>query len=321
LTYLQPGSTATGLNPTLGIARYAVGSTWDTTITSPTPNPIDSVASTVNANGTPFVAWGDPNDGHVHVATFAGSAWTMFGTNADVGLPGAEWRATSLALNNAGDPTVGISGNPEQMGTPSGNVSSWSASAWQLLSPALPGGGRGGPLIDIDSTGAPVVLSGGQLQRYTNGSWLTVSLGSLQPYLTMALDSLDRPVLASETLSGTTYTLDVSTLMQNAWQSLSPVTTAPAFINEAQVTLASGDIPVVVWTITNGSGQDLHVARYNTTTGTWTSTFDVINALGLGAGTAAHVQLVVDSVGRPCVAWDEGNTAGTSSVYTWMSNL
>lgn len=321
LTYLVPPPAGTNLNPTLGIARYAVGSTWNTSITPPTSNPIDSVAGAVDANDAPVVAWGDPNDSHVRVARLAASSWTAFGTTADVGIPGASWKVSSLALDSTGTPTVGITGNPQQMGAATGHISQWSGSAWQLLDPAM----VGAPIVEIDSTGAPVALSAGSqgsLERYSNGSWLSIPLGSLQPLPTIGLDSLDRPVLASEMISGTAYTLNVSTFVQNTWQALSPpVATASPQINEAHVAIAPGDAPVVAWTVVNGSGQDIHVVRYNTATRTWTTTFDVINALSLGGGGAGGVQVVVDAAGRPCVSWDELNTAGTTSVYTWMSNL
>lgn len=318
LAYLQPATAGSGGNPTFGIARYAVGSTWDTSIATPTSTPIDSLAAIVDPTGTPIVAWGDPNDSHVRVAKLAGLSWTTFGTTADVGLSGASWRVSSLALDSTGLPTVAITGSPQQMGSPVGHFSRWSGSAWQLLDPSV----LGVPLIAMDSTGAPVALSNGALQRYSNGSWLSIPLGSLQPLPTLALDSLDRPVLASETISGTTSTLTVYTFVQNAWQALGlPVAMVAAQIIEAHVAIAPGDIPVVAWTQTNGSGQDVHVARYNAATGAWVTTFDVINALSLGGGRAADVQVVVDSAGRPCVSWDEINTAGTTSVYTWMSNL
>jgi len=321
LTYLVPPPAGTNLNPTLGIARYAVGSTWNTSITPPTSNPIDSVAGAVDANDAPVVAWGDPNDSHVRVARLAASSWTAFGTTADVGIPGASWKVSSLALDSTGTPTVGITGNPQQMGAATGHISQWSGSAWQLLDPPV----VGAPIVEIDSTGAPVALSAGSqgsLERYSNGSWLSIPLGSLQPLPTIGLDSLDRPVLASEMISGTAYTLNVSTFVQNTWQAFSPpVATASPQINEAHVAIGPGDAPVVAWTVVNGSGQDIHVVRYNTATRTWTTTFDVINALSPGGGGAGDVQVVVDAAGRPCVSWNELNTAGTTSVYTWMSNL
>jgi hypothetical protein len=324
LAYLQPPVSSSSY-PAMAVARYAAGSTWNTTIVPPTTVPVRTVVAAVDQNGAPIVAWSDPAMEHVLVSRLSGSSWAPFGTNADApGLPGG-FNASSIALDSAGNPTVGIADSIGQMGTPGGVVSRWMSTTWQLLTPVgLP---TPGPFLAIDSTGAPTALAGQTLQRYVSGSWLTIPLPSSQFAMqTVALDSLDRPVLVFSSGSSAPFALTVSTYA-NAWTPYLPqVTSTPQPLNEAHVAMAPGDLPVVVWALPNGSNQDLLVARYTPASGTqaagWNTAFGVVNALGAGVGSAGHAQLIVDGASRPCVAWDEYNSSSNStSVYVWKSNL
>ena len=324
LAYLQPPVSSSSYPP-MAVARYAAGSTWNTTIVPPTTVPVRTVVAAVDQDGAPIVAWSDPAMEHVLVSRLNGSSWAPFGTNADApGLPGG-FNVSSIALDSAGNPTVGIADSIGQMGTPGGVVSRWMSTTWQLLTPV--GLATPGPFLAIDSTGAPTALAGQTLQRYVSGSWLTIPLPSSQFAMqTVALDSLDRPVLVFSSGSSAPFALTVSTYA-NAWTPYLPqVTSTPQPLNEAHVAMAPGDLPVVVWALPNGSNQDLLVARYTPAAGTqpagWNTAFGVVNALGAGVGSAGHAQLIVDGAGRPCVAWDEYNSStGSTSVYVWKSNL
>jgi hypothetical protein len=321
ITYLQPPANQSS-NPTMGIARYTVGSTWDATIVPPTTNQITSTVSAVDPSGLPVVAWSDPADNHVRVARMAGSSWSMIGANADSPLPSGSNRVTSIALDSTGAPTLAIPVSTEQMGLPEPYIVRWVSPSWQVLTTTFPAWSTA--IVTIDSTGAPAVLSSTTLERYVGGSWLTIPIPSQDnPFASLALDSLDRTVLAIETGSVGSWSLNVSTLIANTWTPFQPaVTTSTQVGSEAHIAMAPGDDPVIVWSSVNGSAQDLLVARYTTgtTSPSWNTQFGAVNALS--GGVAANGQIVVDGQGRPCVAWDEYNSSTSStSVYVWKSNL
>jgi hypothetical protein len=313
-----------GVYPTLALVHYAAGSTWDTTIPAPTTATVNSVALAVDTMAAPIVVWGDPNISHVMASRYTASAWVPYPGNVDAGLTGQPG-VQSIALDSQGDPIVGLSDITEQMSPPAGEVARWATTTWQLT---LTQGFPSPPFIAVDSTDAPTALSGQTLQRFVNQSWLNIPLPSPSQFAepTLAIDSLDRPVLLFSSGSSAPFALTVSTYA-NVWTPFSPAaasTNQPVI--EGHLAMAPGDIPVVVWAQANGSGQDLMVARYTPAAGTqpaaWNTSFGTVNALGAGVGKAGNAQLFVDSAGRPCVAFDEFNSnTSSTSVYVWKSNL
>jgi Bacterial Ig-like domain len=316
----DPVNPSSGVGP-LGIARYALGSTWDLSLGAPTSANIGQTAIAVDGLGAPVVAWPDQN--HVRLARLSGGSWQSIGGDADAGLPSAPMAVPSLALDAAGNPTVGIWDFVSQMGPPSGYVARWSGSAWQLLTPpTMPfATSSGGPLIAIDSTGAPTVWSNGTLQRYVSASWLTIDLSmpNTLTYATLALDSQDRPVLAFRMDSGGLTTLDVRVLVANTWQAFSPsVASQVRSISEAHVAMAPDGNPVVAWIESADPLAILRVARY--TGQSWSAQLGTLNAVS--GSIPARVQLAVDALGAPTVAWEEYDPGtATTSVYVWKSNL
>ncbi len=312
-------------NPTSGVgpvsvARYKAGSTWDRDLGTPT-SAIAASTIGVDVMGAPVVAWAEQN--HVRVSRLAGTTWQSIGDDAAAGLTSAPMGVSSMALDAAGNPTVGIWDYVSQMGPPSGYVARWSGSAWQLLTAAnMPfGTSSGGPLVEIDSAGQPAVWANHTLQRFVGGNWLTINnaIPNALDYATLDLDAQDRPVLAFQTNSGGTTYLDVRVFTANAWQAFGPsVSNTPGGFNEVHLAVAADGNPTVVYQPLSVGSPDLHVARYSGQT--WTTDLGTVNAVS--GGTPARVQLALDPVGAPVVAWEEYDPATTTrSVYVWKSNL
>jgi len=315
----DPANPSSGTGP-MGIARYKAGSTWDLTVGTPT-TVFTASAIAIDGTGSVVVAWSEQN--HIRLARLSGSSWQNIGGDADTGLPSAPMAVVSLALDAAGNPAVGILDYVSQMGAPSGYVSRWTGSAWQLLTPSnMPFGTNGGPLIQIDSAGQPTVWASGTVQRFVAGNWLSIgtSLSNASPYATFDLDTQDRPVLAFQTSSGGTTNLDVRVFSANTWQTFMPnVSSSVGGFSEVQVAVASDGNPVIIWKEMGGSAApDIHVARYDGQS--WQTPFGVLN--GVSGSAPGRTQLALDPLDTPVVAWEEYDPATTTtSVYVWKSNL
>jgi hypothetical protein len=321
ISYMKPdpANPTSGVGP-VAVARYKTGSTWDLGLGTPT-TAFSGSAIGVDPMGAPVVAWAEQNQ--VRVARLVGTTWQNLGDNAAAGLTSAPTGVSSMSLDAAGNPVVGIWDYVSQMGPPSGYVSRWDGTAWNLLTASgMPfGTSAGGPLIAIDSTGAPTVWSNHTVQRFVGASWLPIdtSIANALDYATLALDPQGRPVLAYQTSPGGAVNLDVRVFVGNSWQAFgSSVASSTGGFGEVQVAVNVDGNPVILWKALSAATPDLHVARY--TAQGWNTDFGVLNAIT--GGSPAHVQMALDLSGSPVVAWEEYDSqTTTTSVYVWKSNL
>ena len=322
IAFTKPdASNSSATNGPIGIARYAEPSTWDRTVAAPTSSPIFYSALALDGMNRPIVAWDEQN--HIRAARLSGSTWEALGGDADAALADTHPKAvSSMALDASGMPTIAIWDYVSQMGPPSGYIVRLAGSSWQLLNAAampFPTSG-GGPVVQIDSTGAPVVWSSMLMQRLVAGNWLTINLGSQYTSPTFVLDGQDRPILAGQTNLGSTITLDARMLVQNTWQVFgnAPLANNSSGFSEVHLALDHAGHPLIVWRQGSSTTPDLLVAAYNGTT--FVSPYGTVNAVA--GGSPAHVQLAVDAHGSPVIAFDEYDAASmTTSVYVWKSNL
>jgi len=324
IAYVRPDPTTSSLSPgVMGLARYAPGATWDTTLPTASTASVYDNKLAIDPMNRPVVAWSEQN--HIRVARLSGSTWEQIGGDADAGLGNSDPKGVaSLALDAAGTPTVGIWDYAIQMAPPVGYVARSNGASWQVLNVGMsfPTNNGGGPLIAIDGTGAPLVWSSRTLQRLMGTTWTAIDLGTMYTFPTLALDALDRPIVAVEQNEGTTLTLDVRVWVQNvAWQGIgsSPLGSNSGGFTEVNVATGSDGTPFIAWEL-SGTGAAVDVRLAHWTGQAWISPYGSLNAVT--GQRPAHVQLAIDAHGSPVVAFDEVDASNTTtSVYVWKSNL
>jgi hypothetical protein len=318
LAYGTNGSTASSLS----VVRYAVGSTWDSSLGSPTTDLATTASIGISSVGTPVVAW---SADHVRAAQWNGSAWSALGANIEASVPATTTSVflSSLAFATIG-PVVGWTGN--QGSSDPAYVAVWSGSTWQTL-PAGAAAGLGGPLLRADSSGTLIGrFAGGigtnpSIAAYQNGAWSTL-LQNNALLLGLAIDSQGRPVSLSQEQESGLEVIHVQVLTGTGWVDLTPslATGSAQNVGEAQVAIDPAGNPVLLWLQEDSSSNDvLSVARFNGAG--WDTTFGTLTGVANGNGSVFSADLEVDASGAPTVAWiEEDMTTFNSSVFTWRSN-
>ena len=311
----------------VGIAKYAPGAVWDVSIPPPVTSAVTAAAPiAVDMTGTPVLAW---SAGHTFVApytTTAGWDTSAYGNVPDTGTLGS---VSDLKLDGMGQPVVGWSRQGCQMCAASALVARWNQAAWEPLFAGTTAIATGVPLLQVDSMGAPALISntgnGSKILKYTGGSWLPidtsgVSGGTQAVADTLALDGQDRPVVVAEIAQGPTI-FRVQYLNAGTWANLGapwPSTSATT-PNEVHLVLDGSGNPTLVWSeIANGE-QSLHVAKFTGTA--WDPMYDPLSGF-FGANTnASGASVVIDKAGAPVVVWQESSgTASSSSIFMWRAN-
>jgi hypothetical protein len=305
----------------LSVVRYAVGSTWDPSLGSPTSDPVTLGSIGIGSGGMPVVAW---SADHVRAAQWNGSAWSALGADIDASVTAAQ----SVAVSSVAFATVGLvvgwTGN--QGLNDYAYVAAWSGSAWQAL-PAGAAAGCGGPLLKADSSGTLLGRFGGgfgtnpSIAAYQNGAWSTLQ-SSNTLLLGVAIDSQHRPVSLMHDQEAGLEVIHIQVLTGTGWVDLTPslATGSAGTMGGAQVAIDPAGNPVLVWAQqAANSNYQLTVARFNGTG--WDMTFGTLTGVANGNGDVFAADLGIDASGAPTVAWiEQDSTTGNSSVFTWKSN-
>jgi hypothetical protein len=308
----------------VSLAKYAAGAVWDVSVPSPATGAVTAAQLALDSTGAPVVAW---SLGHTFVGRWNGTSWDdSYGNVPDTGMQGA---VSGLALDGMDQPVVAWSASLSQMGTPSAFVARWEQGAWLALFSGT-AVTTWTPLLRLDSTGAPAVMSLGTntfgLLRYVGGSWLAVDTSGVQGGAaavadTFAFDSQDRPVVVSQMGAGPA-TFRVQYLSTGTWMNLTTSLMSSAnvtAINEIHVALDAAGASVIVWSELANNEQNLRVAKFTVSTG-WDTGYDPLSGLFGSNTNATGASVVLDKVGAPVVAWYEGSGSGQSSVFMWRAN-
>ncbi|HZL21143.1 MAG TPA: Ig-like domain-containing protein [Polyangia bacterium] len=307
----------------VSLAKYRAGAAWDVSIPSPATGTVTAARVAVNMDSAPLLAWSTTR---TSVARWNGTTWdNPFGMLPDSTTGGP---VTGLQLAPSGDPVVAWSYLAGQMGTPTGEVAAWSQSAWQSLLSPSPAGVTGPLLLRVDSTGAPVVIGLGngsfRLARYAGGSWLPIdtsgtagTANSVEDAL--AIDSQDRPVVVSAVSQAPT-TFRIQYVAAGVWTNLNAqlISTSATPPIEVDLAVDATGNTTLVWTETANSETNIRVARYSG--GAWDIGYGTLSGF-FGSNTdASGTNVVLDKVGAPIVAWNEGDGSGGTSVFMWRAN-
>jgi hypothetical protein len=322
----------------LSVVRYAPGATWDLGFGSPPVTAglsVTAASVAVDSDGSPTVGW---SQDHVYAAHWNGTSWDLLAGQADAT---ADETAnppylSTIALDSTGAPLVGWS---EQVETDTyGYVARWSKPTWQIL-PLGTRAGAGGPVLLVNSMGAPVGLfpgasgiPGPQIQIYEAGSWLPIASPStgarngLGMLFAFALDAQDESVALVETIDSVSgdEVIHVEVFRSSLWMDLAPslsTTAAEGTIGEVHVALDGGGSPFILWTQPDAtSSMSIHLARSDGLG--WDTTYGVLNGISAASTDATFTSLAIDKNGTPTVSWTETDpSTGLPNVYVWKSNL
>lgn len=272
VAYVQSNGTVTDIR----VKRWD-GTTWtnvgNVLSGSSTPNSNASDPSlALDASGNPVVAWSErdgTNRSNIYVQRFAGSGWVNVGTGE---LSSSSFYAysPSLALDSAGNPVV-----------------AW-ADEWNIY-----------------------------VKRFDGGSWVNVGSGVLSlrpgtPHFTnpsLALDSSGNPVVAGVGTplgtAGRGGNIFVQRFNGSSWVTVRSGLSGYFNVNSnPSLALDSSGNPVVAWSDSDGTVQNIYVKRLNKSG--WVD----VGKGGLSGSSAAGSDaftpsLALDGTGNPVVAWQE----------------
>lgn len=281
----------------------------------------------------PVVAYSDGLG--FRVDRWTGAAWDTFGdAQSELGSV----LDVALAVDGRGHPMVV---SREYFGTYDRLYAKrWDGDAWQLLPRPIPGtttySHSESPALALDVDGSPVVAwnetspldrVGVHVQAWSGDAWQVVGDAPIAEVTTsaaadrppaLALDSLDRPIVAWSEADGTSLGIDVRRWTGDTWQPLGRALSAhpgdtPA--TRPSLVLDIEDRPIVAWQESNGTTEDVHVARWSE--GAW-ETIGVLSAHE-GATPASMPALAIGDGGELVAAWreDEGSRHG---VHVWTYN-
>jgi hypothetical protein len=292
----------------LQIARYAGGTSWDTSVPPPgsvrDPNNYQGGFGIASGNaGDLFLAWCDSSS--VHLARWTGTMWERHWSSP----AGGKVFNPAVALTKDNRPIVHWQSDPDQ-GNPfyyQSRVAVWNGSGWDAF-PGLPMGPcHSLPCrVIVDSSDRPSVEVTSNLFRWTGTGWVGPAGSSLAA---LAINDSNQ-ILSVQVKASALQVVALSkegTLTDYVPQL--PVVASSISIDAApQLAVDGVGQPIVVWLGTGG----LRVARW--TGAAWDQSYGTLQAL---RGKAA---IAVAQGSIPVLAWQENPTAGGWVTYVAKSN-
>jgi hypothetical protein len=271
----------------------------------------------------------------IYVRRWDGSTWTQLGPalSAVGGFTNAA--SPSLALDSGGNPVLAISEDTGGIFTI--YVRRWQNGSWVPVGSALNTETNDNnfdtdgiePFLALDSLGNPVVswseVSGIDgvrrlyMWRWTGAYWQvlgTFIIAGDTRNPSLALDSLDRPVVAWQDFNGSNYDIYVygfngSTWVQYGAGPLDINAGSPAY--DPSLALDSNNNPVITWyEELGGNSLNVYVKHWNGSA--WVQ-YGAGGPLDITPFNTAYVpSLALDNGGNPSVAWSEFG-ASTYNIY------
>ena len=311
-------------------------------------------ALAVNSFGNPIVAWVDDSSGNfeIYVRRWNGSAWVdMAGSASGGGISNNEGVSFTPSLAIGSDNNPIIAWQDDSPGNIEIYVRRWNGSAWVEMAGSASGGGisnnDGGssaPSLAIGPDGNPIIVwdddSSGNVDIYVrrwNGSAWVEMAGSASgggisnndgfsssPSVTISPDG--NPIIAwNDDSSGNVETY-VRRWNGSAWVEMAGSASGGGISNnpkpsiDPSIVMGFDGKPIIAWTdksyIYSDFSSEIYVRRWDGTT--W-GEMDTGSASGHGisvlSGWSQIPTLIIDSSGKPVVAWEESHSGGYSEVY------
>ncbi|GEM_PF-1903943 len=302
----------------------------------------------VDSQGRPVVCWADPSAGNyeIYLRAWDGSAWVELdgsaaggGISANLGIS----YVPSLVIDSDDRPVVAwhdSSAGPNEI-----YLRRWDGAAWVEVGGSASGGGLSdtpgwsyAPSLVLDSSGRPVVSWGDDswgnleiyLKRWDGAAWVDVggsaTNGGVSDNFTesiapsLALDALDRPVIAWGDMNGFDRRIFLRLWDGTAWIELGGSGTGTGLSGGTQngeipaLALDPLGVPVVTWASFTLSGPEIYVSAW--TGAQWSGYGGSGSSGGMtqDADGSFSPSLAYDAQGNPCIAWAGGGVTN-NEVY------
>jgi hypothetical protein len=284
--------------------------------------------------GNPVVSWqeGDGISSNIYVKRWNGSSWIEVGNTLNFNTDHYAYDP-SLALDSSGNPVVSWSeciaadafGNCTNYDI---YVKRWNGSNWVQLGTTLDINANQNayaPSLGLDGSGNPTVSwqeYGGfsdnvYVKRWNGSSW--VQVGSPLEFGTspsLALDSSGNPIVSYQEYDGTSQDIDVVRWNGSSWSFIGATTLDVNFfadaLNPSLALDSSGNPTVSWWEYESGfTNPNIYVKQWNGTS--WTLVGS--NPLDTSLAITSYYPSVSVVNGSLAVAWQEGNSGSTDSLY------
>jgi hypothetical protein len=290
----------------------------------------------IDSSDNPMVAWSEFNGSvsNIYVQRFVGGAWSSVGTGllSASNASNSNANTPSLAVDSSGNAVVAWSeynGAITNVYVRRFDGSSWVNVGTGVLSGSSAlGSNAENPSLALDSSNNPVVawsesdgsVSNIYVQRFDGSTWVNVGTGVLSGssaqgsnahYPSLALDSLNNPMVAWYEWDGASNNLYVQQYTGSGWVNVG-VTPLDTSLGQdtwyPSLSIGNGS-PVVAWQEGNGTSIDnLYAKSY--VTNVWQ---DLGSSLDFQSVNSAINSVVARTpTNAPVVAWDEFDS-GTSS--------
>jgi hypothetical protein len=286
--------------------------------------------------GNPVVAWREENaiTSNVFVWRFVSGAWQAVGGALSAVTGATNALEPSLALDGTGNPIVAwheSNGNDTNIYTYRYS-GTWQNVGGALSASSIDGSNALSPSLDLDSSFNPVIAwkeSSGigtpddvYVSRLVAGTWQSVG-GALSAVTgltnvgnpSLALDSLNKPVVTWDETAGASNNIYVRRWSGTVWQGVGGKLSAVGNNTDAfepALTLDSSGNPIVAWSENNGNVFNIYVQRY-------------FKNVWIDAGTSLDINLAEDalapalaisSTNQPFAVWQENAAGSAYNIYT-----
>jgi hypothetical protein len=317
----------------LQVGRHTAGQTWDTSAGTPQGAEGNSFVTgggsvIVAGDGQHIVAWPEfqgantGNPATIHIAKWTGTSWDRtYGSVDAVAEAGSGARSPWLTIGASGELFLAWAEISQAL-VVSVYAGRWTGASWDTSYGGLGIVGANAPVLRLDAAGRPVIgwagaLSTAGVSRWTGTAWMTTPTYANVTTATVAIDSMDRPLVTSTSGQTSDPYLRIETLSAGTWVEMIPAIGRAAPPSNSQMVLDRADHPVVVWTESDGTARNVRVARHDGSA--WDLSYGVLSAIDGPNTDAAAPRILLDRSDTPVVAWQETDGARIST-FVWRSN-